>query len=382
MAELTPAARRLSIVAGQVSSGIATERAGCRVAVWANGGGERQIVQVLRPLCAELGIELYVQSQVCGALYPQFNEDLFAVQAARLTPEQRSVATQELKQLCATCDVWLGWPQGSWNRVVRIIGGWPARLRWIQTVSAGTDALTAVAPASIQVSRAEGKFDNSIAEWVLTWMFMHSKKVHRFIESQHGKIWRRQFSDISLVASSSVLIVGYGSIGQRIAQLCKALGIRVVGTTRSASIRGMDKAEIMVHPSKDLHSLLPIADFVILCMPLTDETRMSFGAAEIAAMKKGAALINIARGELVDWHEVCGALRRESLAAYYTDVTTPEPLPDGHPDWGVPNLHITPHNTWAPHPDMADDARRFYDNLELFLAGHPLRGLVDRSRGY
>jgi len=239
-----------------------------------------------------------------------------------------------------------------------------------------------VAPPRIAVTRAEGKFDGSIAEWVMTWIFMHSKKAHAFIEAQRGRTWRRQFTGISRVAGSCALVVGYGSIGRRAAALCKAVGMRVLGTRRSASGAAAGDDGTVVHPATELCALLPAADYVVLCTPLTPETRGSFGAQELQAMRPGAALINIARAEVVDWPVVRAALQSGGLAAYYTDVTSPEPLPDGHADWSVPNLHVTPHNTWAPHPDPSDDVQRFSENLRSFLAGGELRGLVDRARGY
>jgi len=251
----------------------------------------------------------------------------------------------------------------------------------VQTLSAGADELMAKAPPRVLVTRAEGKFDAAIAEWVLTWVFMHAKKAPLFLEDQRRRTWRRRFQGLSRVAGSSVLLVGYGSIGLRIARLCAAVGMAVAATRRSAEAVAEDGVA-SVHPASELLGLLPAADFVVLCLPLTAQTQGSFGRRELVAMKPGAALINIARGEIVDWAEIRSALEAGSLASYYTDVTTPEPLPDGHPDWGVPNLVVTPHNSWAPYPDHSDDAQRFARNLRRYLSGEPLQGLVDRDRGY
>lgn len=339
------------------------------------------MAQVLEPACAQLGVHLHVLSPQCGLLFPQFNGDMAAKAAAKLPPEEKQRAMDEVRQVCESCDVWLGWPQDGWDRVAQIIGDWPQRLRWIQTLSAGADELVASAPPRIAVTRAQGKFDASIAEWVLAWIFMHAKKAPLFLEAQRRRTWQRQFTGISRVAGSTVLIVGYGSIGRQLAELCAAVRMRVMATRRSPQ-EAAEGDVASVHAASELPKLLPDADFVVLCMPLTSQTRGSFGGRELKAMKAGAALINIARGEVVDWSAVRSALTGGSLAGYYTDVTTPEPLPDGHPDWDVPNLVVTPHNSWAPHPDHADDARRFLDNLRRFLAGEALHGLVDRTRGY
>merc|ERR1711879_928916 len=93
-----------------------------------------------------------------------------------------------------------------------------------------------------------------------------------------------------------------------------------------------------VYPSAELHAPIPSHDFVVLCLPLTKETNCAFGKSELALMKPGAALINISRGEIVDWDAACSALHAGALSAFYTDVTVPEPLSDGDPNWKVPNL--------------------------------------------
>mmetsp|Transcript_50617 Transcript_50617/g.93608 ORF Transcript_50617/g.93608 Transcript_50617/m.93608 type:complete len:101 (-) Transcript_50617:38-340(-) len=99
-------------------------------------------------------------------------------------------------------------------------------------------------------------------------------------------------------------------------------------------------------------------------------------------MKQSAALINIARGDIVDWPAICSALHEKRIGACYTDVTTPEPLPDEHEYWRVPNLFITPHNTFMPMPDITNDVERLRENLRRYLGGQPPMGLVQRDRGY
>ena len=137
-----------------------------------------------------------------------------------------------------------------------------------------------------------------------------------------------------------------------------------------------------VWPPERLHDVLAESDYVILAVPLTEETHRLIGADELAAMKPGAALINIARGEVVDWDAQVSALESGRLRASYTDVTTPEPLPDGHPLWSAPNLFITPHTSGLQPDYFGKAAHRFADNLRRFLTSELLLDVVDRNAGY
>lgn len=395
MGDQSRAARRIAVLTGQslgnaerrlvVTPSSSTQREQQAILLWGISGNENSIDSVLRPLCVEIGVTVHVLSPACNALFPQFGGPAQAEAAAKLTDVARREAEEELRRKCSEAVAWLGWPHGSWSAVSEIIGGWPSSLRWIQTLSAGADVLMEVVPDRITVTRAAGKFDHSIAEWVLTYILMHSKQMHRFQQSQREGKWgsklRSPSTGVSHVRGACVLVVGYGSIGQRIAELCTAVGARVMATRRSSTTVNM-QGNVEVHPSSDLLALLPAADFVVISLPLTTATRSSFDSPQLEAMKPRAALINIARGEIVNWDSVRSALQEGRLAAYYTDVTVPEPLPDGHGDWTVPNLYITPHVTFLPVPGSGDDAHRFFSNLQRFLSGDALEGRVDPKLGY
>lgn len=377
------ATARLSVLTAQVTSATPeSQRAErCCVALWGRGGGFDEAAEALAPICEELGVELRTFSLACSAAFPQFPTDELKAVAATLTDKQRTDAEVELREVCKTATVWMGWPHMSWREVLKVIGGWPEQLKWIQTISAGADELLKDVPQRIGVYRAVGKFDEAIAEWVVAWMFMHAKNSYGFLRAQHEQKWQPMRTGISKVTGSCVLCVGLGSIATRLAKICKSLGVKVIGITRSATeVVTTDVATI--YPSSDLQSLLPQADYVVISLPLTPETRLSFGANEVNAMKQGAALINIARGDLVDWPAICSALREKRLAACYTDVITPEPLPDEHEYWRVPNLFITPHCSFQPHPPFVEDANRFSENLRRYLNGQPMMGFVDRAKGY
>jgi phosphoglycerate dehydrogenase-like enzyme len=131
---------------------------------------------------------------------------------------------------------------------------------------------------------------------------------------------------------------------------------------------------------RDLRRALAVADWVVLTVPLTPATRGLIGAGELAAMRPGAWLLNVARGPVVDEAALLDALRRRAIAGAVLDVFATEPLPAAHPLWTLENVVITPHISGPSTPD--EIAPVFADNLRRFLAGRPLRHVVDRRRGY
>ena len=137
-----------------------------------------------------------------------------------------------------------------------------------------------------------------------------------------------------------------------------------------------------VDPPSKLLALLPTADVVVLAVPLTEKTRGMFGADQFAAMKKSAYFINIARGGLVKGDDLIAALKTGRIAGAGLDVTDPEPLPDSHPLWNLPNVVLTPH--LGGQSDGAPDRqwRLFRENVRRFVAGEPLLCVVDKQRGY
>ncbi len=255
-------------------------------------------------------------------------------------------------------------------------------LRWIQLASAGADhALRQPIPEGITVTNAGSLYATPVAEWVLTFLLMHAKRMPYFLEQQREATWSRR-EEVANLRGATVAVVGLGAIGGEVARLCQAFGARVIGSRRSAR-RGDRGAHCdALYPADELPAMLRQADYVVLAVPLTEETRGSFGAAELGAMKPGSALVNIARGAVVDQEALTAALASGTPAAAYTDVMVPEPLPDGDPLWGTPNLYITPHSS-GYFPNWMDGAGGvFVENLRRYVAGQPLESVVDPARGY
>jgi phosphoglycerate dehydrogenase-like enzyme len=190
-------------------------------------------------------------------------------------------------------------------------------------------------------------------------------------------------------------IIGYGSIGRELARMATtALGMRVLACKRDPSRRADDGyqlpgtgdpdgalPEAWFAPSR-LHDMLRHSDVVVMCAPLTAETRTMIGSAELAAMKPSAFFVNVGRGPTIDEAALAAALKSGRLAGAAVDVFHEEPPPAGHPLYALDNVIVSPHVSGflASYDDRCTDL--FAENLRRFLAGTPLLNQVDRARGY
>jgi phosphoglycerate dehydrogenase-like enzyme len=178
----------------------------------------------------------------------------------------------------------------------------------------------------------------------------------------------------------TLLVVGLGGIGTQISRRAQGFGMRVMAIDpkdleRPAFVFSLDK------PAK-LMDLLPKADVVVIACPLTPETSGMIGEAQLKAMKPSAYFINIARGGIVQTSALVEALQKKQIAGAGLDVTDPEPLPDGHPLWKLPNVAISPH--LGGQSDARQDRvwRLWRENVRRFVAGEPLLCVVDKEKGY
>ena len=250
------------------------------------------------------------------------------------------------------------------------------RLRWLQAMGAGVDwALVPELPSGVVVTRAPGVFGPWMAEYVLGWCLWVTQRMETYRKAQARREWIQDAVPERL-AGKTIAIVGLGDIGRTVAHAARARGMRVIGVTRSGRrVAGVDR----VYRTRDLRRALA-ADFVVLVVPLTEHTRGMIGAAELAAMRSAAWLLNIARGAIVDETALIQALERRAIAGAILDVCTAEPLPPDHPLWALDNVVITPHISGPNTPEEITPV--FNDNLARYLTGRPLRHVVDRRRGY
>ncbi|MGH7368035.1 MAG: D-2-hydroxyacid dehydrogenase [Candidatus Rokuibacteriota bacterium] len=250
------------------------------------------------------------------------------------------------------------------------------RLRWIQCMGAGVERLLVPeVPASVRITRVAGIFGPWMAEYTLGWCLWITQRMDGFRASQRQRRWEPV--DPIPLRGRTLCVVGLGDIGRSVASAARALRMRVVGVTRSG--RAFRDAE-RVYRTRALGAALARADFVVLTLPLSAQTRGLLGPAELAAMKPAAWLINIARGPIVSEAALLDALRARRIGGAVLDVFDTEPLPADHPLWGLDNVVVTPHISGPSTPREIGPI--FNDNLRRYVANRPLRHTVDRPRGY
>ena len=250
------------------------------------------------------------------------------------------------------------------------------RLRWIQCMGAGVERLLVPElPPRVAITRAAGIFGPWMAEYALGWCLWVTQRMEGFRASQRARRWAPV--DPIPLRGQTLCVVGLGDIGGRIARTGRALGMRVIGVSRTG--RGSRDVGRVFRP-RALAGALAHADFVVLTLPLSAATRGMIGAPALAAMKPSAWLINVARGPIVDEAALIDALRAHRIGGAILDVFDTEPLPPEHPLWALDNVVITPHISGPSTP--REIAPIFADNLRRYLAGRPLRHAVDRRRGY
>jgi phosphoglycerate dehydrogenase-like enzyme len=235
------------------------------------------------------------------------------------------------------------------------------RLRYIQSIGAGVDQFprSQLAELRIRLASAEGVNARAVAEHAMALVLAMARKVPEACRNQANKVWRGMIGDVTQredeLCGKTLLIVGLGGIGRRLAQLARAFDMRVIGIRKHpAASEGVE-----VHGTDALHRLLPEADFVVLTLPLTTETEKLIDAQALRCMQSTSYLINVARGRVVDEAALVIALREQRIAGAGLDVTIEEPLPPVSPLWDLPNVLITPHT--------AGETRRYEDNVLAIL---------------
>jgi phosphoglycerate dehydrogenase-like enzyme len=246
-----------------------------------------------------------------------------------------------------------------------------AGLRWLNTAYAGVDwmPLADLDRRGVALTCGTGLTTGQVAEFAVMTMLAVAKDYRAVVQAQDRHEWLAAAPGMRDLAGSRALILGYGSIGRAIGGALEALGVEVEGI----GSRG----------PHDWRERLASFDWIVLALPGTAETRGVIGAAELAAMKTEAVLVNFARADCVDQGALAEALGERRIAAAVLDLTDPEPLPPGHPLWSLDNAHITMHLSGIPTPaSIARAAERFLRNCERFRAGQALEAQVDLARGY
>ncbi len=254
-------------------------------------------------------------------------------------------------------------------------------LRWLQVMNAGLERLDrqGILQRGFFVTNGSGLSAAPIAEWCIGAMFALAKLFPSYLRNQDRHAWER-IRGATVLEGKTCGIVGLGAIGRATAQRARALGMRVIASRRT--VEGLDPDCDELLPYGDLLSLLSRSDYVVICVPLTQETHYLIDPAALAAMKPTAAILNIARGDVIDQDALVAALRDGRLGGAALDVTTPEPLGPESPLWDFPNVLITPHTSGSSDRRDGSAAALFIDNLQRYLRGEPLRNLARPELGY
>jgi phosphoglycerate dehydrogenase-like enzyme len=250
------------------------------------------------------------------------------------------------------------------------------RLAFIQSISAGTDQYdkALLRDRGVRVASAAGVNAEAVAEHAMALILALSRRLPEARDNQHARHWRGMIGDLARredqLTGKTLLVVGIGRIGARLARLAKAFEMRVIATKRdpATAAAGADA----IYGTWRLRELLGEADIVALTCPLTPETENLIDAPALAAMKPTAHLINVARGRVVDEPALIRALDERRLAAAALDVTVEEPLPAASPLWSMPNVLITPHTAGETRAYEDGVIDLLLENLERLWRGAPL----------
>ena len=259
-----------------------------------------------------------------------------------------------------------------------LLPGMP-KLRWIQSMTAGVEGWLALPdlPAGAVLTCARGTHKESMPENIVGALFFVAKPYAVNAENQKQSRWVQTVAQP--LNGKTLGILGLGAIGQEVARIADALGMRVIGTRR--------RPEPMAHvaevlPADRTTEVLAQSDFVLLLLPATPETDRIIDAARLATMKPTAWLLNFGRGHLIDDSDLVAAVKAGTIAGAVLDVFRQEPLPADHPFWTTEGIVVLPH-IGGPHPERDRIvARLFVENLRRFLDGEPLMEVVDRAAGY
>lgn len=249
-------------------------------------------------------------------------------------------------------------------------------LRWVHYISSGmnpTAWLDDLLRRGVRMSTSTGSNAEPVAQVALTGLLLMGRRMHVWIRGQQNRQWlpHRDQDVPPDLAGQTVVVVGLGAVGSRFAVFARTLGLEVIGVRRSPLKPG-DPVDRLVPPS-ELHSVLPLADFLVMTCPLTSATRGLIDARALSLMKPTASFINVARGEVVDEAALIDALQRKALAGAYLDVYAKEPLPLDSPLWDMPTVIMSPHNASSARGNEARGTGIFIENIARLLREEPLR---------
>ncbi|MGG3891004.1 D-2-hydroxyacid dehydrogenase [Metabacillus fastidiosus] len=313
-----------------------------------------------------------------------------------ITHDLQDEQLQRIKEIAIDWDIISSRDENIWLDHIKdaeIIVGWKkgiaehsiqpnSKLRWFQSWSAGINKLPleSFKELNIILTGASGVHAYPVSETIFALMLALTRKIDTYVKNQREKKWHH--SGLSLeMHEKTVGIIGVGAIGKETAKIAKAFGMRVLGVRHSGK-----REEYVDEMFKldELDSIIPACDYIVITLPLTEETYHLFGAKQFQLMKKSAFFINIGRGNIVVEQELIKALQQKTITGAGLDVFEKEPLSEDNPLWNLENVIITPHSSGSTEhyaKRVIEDI--FIPNLQSYLAGEtPPINLIDYEKGY
>lgn len=278
-------------------------------------------------------------------------------------------------------DVFIGWSLAPQFLAIA------KKLRWVHSPAAAVNQLLTpkLVNSEVVVTNSTGVHGPVVAEHAIAVILALAKRLPQAMRHQARKTWSqdqlwKQLPRPREIDGATVALIGMGGIGREFTSRAKALGMTVLAV-RENPANGPCGAD-RVYGTAELDQVLPEADYVLVCAPLTSATARIINHARLNKMKKDAYLVNVSRGQLIDERALLDALKRRRIAGAALDVFDHEPLPRSSKFWGLDNLLITPHTAAVTERLWERHLRFISENLKRFIAGQPLLSQVDKARGY
>jgi len=290
-------------------------------------------------------------------------------------------SVEAFERLASDADVILSWSAS--GKLLREVFGISPNVRWIHSRSAGLDTVLfpELIESPVPLTNGRGVFSQSLGEFALGAILYFAKDFRRMIANQQAGRW--EAFDIVEVSGQTVGIVGYGDIGRAVATRVRAMGMRILAVKRHGPpLYNVDPLINQIYTPAERTEMISRCDYIVCAAPLTPETRGMIGAAEFAAMKPNAVVVNIGRGPVIDEAAMLRALTEKRIKGAALDVFDTEPLPAGHAFYHLDNVLLSPHCADHTH-DWTEQAMRFFlAQFERYQQGRPLENVVNKKQGY
>ena len=298
---------------------------------------------------------------------------------------QRS-AEQERRwqEMLRRAEVLLGLPGDDANQLKDLLAASDV-LRWVQATAAGAGEQIRAAGIGADVlerviiTTASGVHATPLAEFSLMGLLAFTHNLPRILDDQRARRWDGEYPTGELLGQT-LLILGLGSIGEEVARLARAFGMRVIAVNR----RGVSDSEVIERMVRidELGEVLPEADAVVISLPLTEATRGLLDETALRSMKPGAVLVNVGRGAVLDEDALIACLQDGQLAGAALDVTAQEPLPPDSPLWRLPNVLLSPHAAALSFRENERIVDLFLENCRRYERGEELLNRIDPEHFY